>query len=153
MEENRSGKSSKNHAIILDGFLCSKSIPLSILPGIEQICIKRFCDDLIGACGVFELHLASAPQMWQSEKRRRVMCFRPAEISGPKECPSCGKIIPVIPGMPLPEKCSGCGADLSSLSTNATGSPSTPPSVPTPGAPKAPGAPKTPSAPKPPSAD
>lgn len=66
------------------------------------------------------------------------MCFRPADVStGPKECPSCGKIIPVIPGMPFPENCKGCGADLSSINpdkqTNTTAAPAAP------GAPKAPG--------------
>ena len=43
------------------------------------------------------------------------MCFRPADVSaGPKECPACGKVIPVIAGMPFPETCPGCGADVSS---------------------------------------
>lgn len=70
------------------------------------------------------------------------MCFRPADVSsGPKQCPSCGKIIPVIPGMPFPENCKGCGADLSSINPDkAAGAPSAP------GAPQAPGAPKAPGA-------
>ena len=86
------------------------------------------------------------------------MCFRPAEVSGPKECPSCGKIIPIIPGMPFPEKCSGCGADLSSINPDAApgaAAPSAPGAPKAPGAPTAPGAPKAPGAPgtpKPPSA-
>ncbi|WP_165053057.1 MULTISPECIES: hypothetical protein [unclassified Adlercreutzia] len=74
------------------------------------------------------------------------MCFRPAEVSGPKKCPGCGKIIPVIPNMPFPETCKGCGADLSSIAPGgaSAGTPSAPgaPAPRTPGAPQAPGAPR-----------
>lgn len=76
------------------------------------------------------------------------MCFRPAEVSGPKECPSCGKIIPVIPGMPFPETCSGCGADLSALNPDAQSDAGAPKAPSAPGAPKAPSAPGAPKAPE-----
>lgn len=75
------------------------------------------------------------------------MCFRPADVSGPKNCPQCGKIIPVIPGMSFPETCSGCGADLTSISPDAadqtramnpTSTPSAGAAIQTPAAPKAP---------------
>ena len=69
------------------------------------------------------------------------MCFRPADVSeGPKECPSCGKVIPIIAGMPFPKECPGCGADISALD------PANAAAAPAPGAPAAPGAPKPPTA-------
>lgn len=151
MEENQCRKISKNHAIILDGFLCSKSTPLPILPNVKRLRIERFRDDWMRGLLCIQIALGAQSFKCSNQKRRYVMCFRPAEISGPKECPACGKIIPVIPGMPLPEKCSDCGADLSSLSSGTASSPSAPSSAPTPSAPKAPGAPIAPGAPKPPS--
>ena len=66
------------------------------------------------------------------------MCFRPAEVSGPKTCPSCGKIIPVIPGMPTPEDCPGCGTKLDDSGAG----------MPTPGKPASPAAPKGPQLPQ-----
>lgn len=74
------------------------------------------------------------------------MCFRPADVStGPKQCPSCGKIIPVIAGMPFPETCKGCGADLSSINPDKT-APGAPQAPASPAAPAAPGSPKAPNA-------
>lgn len=97
-----------------------------------------------------------APLYWRRtmNERRPIMCFRPADVSaGPKECPACGKVIPVIAGMPFPETCPGCGADVSSLdpakAAAAAGAPAAPAA---PGAPSAPKAPAVPAAPKAPGA-
>lgn len=68
------------------------------------------------------------------------MCFRPSDASatGPAACPSCGKKLQPIGGVPL-KKCPFCHIDLTGPDVEAPGASRSPASPP---APKAPGAPK-----------
>ena len=80
MEENQCRKTSKNHAIILDGFLCSKSTPLPILPNVKRLRIERFRDDWMRGRCVFKFHLARCPSNAAIEKSAAALRFYVARL-------------------------------------------------------------------------